>query len=196
MQCLSSILTWVWIRLWKLPQDRGEQEGLQQSSGQRGEGERSYILTGLRDARRGKAKTDGVAVSGGIFRVISRHLRMLYTVRWECVCVGVSLCVCVCVCEKACLMDLSLRAAFLPPALALISDPPRRPGCSFWCAAGGSCATGPGGRSSRTPSPAGGRGTRRLGRFCSLRFIYYTSWVHFRLNYTIHIQFQHWICIN
>lgn len=37
------------------------------------------------------------------------HLQMLYTVR----CVKECVCVCVCMCMKACVMDLSLHAAFL-----------------------------------------------------------------------------------
>lgn len=69
----------------------------------------------------------------------------------------------VCMCMYKSMRDgfLSLRAASLLLwrfALVFISGPPRRPGWSFWCAAAAWCATGPGGRWSRSLSPAGGGG--------------------------------------
>lgn len=64
--------------------------------------------------------------------------------------------VCWFVCLKACVINFPSVLRFYPE-VSFISDPLHRPGWSFWCAAGGLCATGPDVRLSQTPLPASGR---------------------------------------
>ena len=91
---------------------------------------------------------------------------------WKRVCVWV--CECLCVWKHAWWICLSVAAL---PALwvSFISDPLHHPGWSFWCAAGGLCATGPGVRSSRTLLPAGGRRDKKTCIF----FVFLSPKLHF-----------------
>lgn len=156
MQCLSSILTSVSIQYTALKslQDRFQ---LKRYAAILWTEVRARAFTFWLDPDRlvGKAKIVLWQCSSEQWNIQNRqrdtHLRMLYTVRGvkESVCVRVSVCV------KACVMDLSLRAALPALWVSFISDPLHHPGWSFWCAAGGLCATGPGVRSSRTLLPAG-----------------------------------------
>lgn len=168
MQCLSSILTSVSIQYTALKslQDRFQ---LKRYAAILWTEVRARAFTFWLDPDRlvGKAKIVLWQCSSEQWNIQNRqrdtHLRMLYTVRGvkESVCVRVSVCV------KACVMDLSLRAALPALWVSFISDPLHHPGWSFWCAAGGLCATGPGVRSSRTLLPAG----RRRGQGDMLFFL-------------------------
>lgn len=122
----------------------------------RGEGARTYIRTRFREACK-ESKDSALTVSQWAVEYLKSsadsHLQMLYTVKWVKVCVSVCPSVFRCVCGYE-----SMRGGFVPLDVlhhhfraSFISGRLRRPGWSSWCAAGGSCATGPGGRWSQTP---------------------------------------------